>query len=98
MFLCSDDNDTKCSKLLRAASVERLVYSMFVNMCRPYVLIAGWCRDFFGNFTISLILMAGIMFVGSILSYAAGMMAERTTVPSNVVSVFTVEGPESKSR
>ena len=25
VFLCSDDNDTKCSKLLKASPVERLV-------------------------------------------------------------------------
>ncbi len=42
--------------------------------------------------------MAAIMFVGSVLSYAAGMMAERTQVPSNAVSVFTVEGPENLGR
>ena len=56
------------------------------------VSIVGWCRDYFGNFTISLIFLATVMVVGSVLSYAAGSIAKRTAVPSSVVSVFTVEG------
>ena len=82
---------------LRSIQLWRQVSTLCIITC-VFLFIAGWCRDYFGDFTISLIIMAAIMFVGSVLSYAAGRMAERPQVPSNAVSVFTVEGPENYGR